>query len=103
MAEVANKYLRKTAHENKIAEPKLKCLCFLKLLAKQVDKPISNSCGYNLPSSKIWTTPFDSNKAFQHIIKHVKKQDEGDTYFKTSGTCCWLAGLLQDDSYSNRN
>lgn len=36
MAEVANKYLHKTAHENKIVAPKLKCLFFLKLLAKQV-------------------------------------------------------------------
>lgn len=45
MAEVANKYLHKTAHENKIAASKLKCLFFLKLLAKQVDKPTSDSCG----------------------------------------------------------
>lgn len=45
MAEVANKYLHKTAHENKIAAHKLKCLCFLKLLAKQADKPTSDSRG----------------------------------------------------------
>lgn len=79
VAEVANKYLHKSDHENKTAAPKLKCLCFLKQLVKPADEPIAvTAVAKTCPLVKYGSSPFNENNylhKFQQITTQVEKHD----------------------------